>query len=246
MPRGRSRTQKFKGGLADNAGQTTRLHTATHLLHQALRRVLGTGVHQKGSNITAERLRFDFSFTERLTDEQVEAVERMVNDQIDRDLPVSMEIMPLEQALQAGALAFFGEKYGEQVKVYTIGDFSKEVCGGPACQPHGGAGPLPHRQARAGGAWGAPYPRRAGGMKQISPQRTRRENDLKSFMILRVLCGDSNCSCHRLMVKSSPHWGGAREAHWARLLSECWAFKLSRGFESRPPRQPSHPAEPAR
>ena len=123
--------KKFKGGLADNAEQTTRLHTATHLLHQALRRVLGTGVQQKGSNITAERLRFDFSYPERLTEEQVEAVERMVNEQIARDLPVSMEMMPLEQALQAGALAFFGEKYGEQVKVYTIGDFSKEVCGGP-------------------------------------------------------------------------------------------------------------------
>jgi alanyl-tRNA synthetase len=123
--------KKFKGGLADNAEQTTRLHTATHLLHQALRRVLGTGVQQKGSNITAERLRFDFSYPERLTEAQVEAVERMVNEQIARDLPVTMEIMSLEQALQAGALAFFGEKYGEQVKVYTIGDFSKEVCGGP-------------------------------------------------------------------------------------------------------------------
>ena len=123
--------KKFKGGLADNAEQTTRLHTATHLLHQALRRVLGTGVQQKGSNITAERLRFDFSYPERLTEAQVEAVERMVNEQIARDLPVTMEMMPLEQALKDGALAFFGEKYGEQVKVYTIGDFSKEVCGGP-------------------------------------------------------------------------------------------------------------------
>jgi alanyl-tRNA synthetase len=123
--------KKFKGGLADSAEQTTRLHTATHLLHQALRRVLGTGVQQKGSNITAERLRFDFSYPERLTEAQVEAVERMVNEQIARDLPVTMEMMPLERALKGGALAFFGEKYGEQVKVYTIGDFSKEVCGGP-------------------------------------------------------------------------------------------------------------------
>jgi alanyl-tRNA synthetase len=123
--------QKFKGGLADNAEQTTRLHTATHLLHQALRTVLGNDVHQKGSNITAERLRFDFSFPARLTEEQIEAVERMVNEQIVRDLPVSMETMPLEQALQAGALAFFGEKYGERVKVYSIGDFSREVCIGP-------------------------------------------------------------------------------------------------------------------
>lgn len=123
--------QKFKGGLADHAAQTTRLHTATHLLHQALRQALGPDVRQMGSNITAERLRFDFSYPERLTDEQIQAVERIVNEQIRRNLPVSMEIMPLEEALRAGALAFFGEKYGEQVKVYTIGDFSKEVCGGP-------------------------------------------------------------------------------------------------------------------
>jgi len=124
-------SSRFKGGLADNTEQTTRLHTATHLLHQALRTILGASVQQKGSNITAERLRFDFSSPERLTDEQIEAVERIVNDQVARDLPVSMETMSLDQALQAGALAFFGEKYGERVKVYTIGDFSREVCGGP-------------------------------------------------------------------------------------------------------------------
>ena len=122
---------RFQGGLADHAEQTTRLHTATHLLHQALRQVLGDGVQQKGSNITAERLRFDFSYPERLTPEQIEAVQAIVNTQIERDLPVSMNIMPIELALAGGALAFFGEKYGEQVKVYTIGDFSKEVCGGP-------------------------------------------------------------------------------------------------------------------
>ena len=122
---------RFKGGLADHAGETTRLHTATHLLHQALRQVLGPAVQQKGSNITAERLRFDFSHPDRLTDEQIEAVQKIVNTQIKRDQPVSMETMPLEEALNAGALAFFGEKYGERVKVYTIGDFSKEVCGGP-------------------------------------------------------------------------------------------------------------------
>ena len=122
---------KFKGGLADHADQTTRLHTATHLLHQALRQVLGPGVRQMGSNITAERLRFDFSHPERLSDEQLAEVERLVNTHIERDLPVSMAVMPREEALASGALAFFGEKYGEQVKVYTIGDFSKEVCGGP-------------------------------------------------------------------------------------------------------------------
>jgi len=123
--------QKFKGGLADHAEATTRLHTATHLLHQALRQVLGPGVRQMGSNITAERLRFDFSHPNRLTPEQLREVEEIVNEQIHSDLPVSMEVTSLEQALQSGALAFFGEKYGDQVKVYRIGSFSKEVCGGP-------------------------------------------------------------------------------------------------------------------
>jgi alanyl-tRNA synthetase len=124
-------TGAFKGGLADHTEQTTRLHTATHLLHQALRQVLGPHVSQKGSNITVERLRFDFSQPEKLAPEQIAAVEETVNAQIARDLPVSMTIMPLDQALQEGALAFFGEKYGEKVKVYSVGDFSKEVCGGP-------------------------------------------------------------------------------------------------------------------
>ncbi len=122
---------QFKGGLADHAEATTRLHTASHLLQQALRQVLGAGVHQLGSNITADRLRFDFSHPEKLTPGQLSQVEAIVNQQIQRDLPVTMAVMPLQQALDEGALAFFGEKYGEQVKVYTIGDFSKEVCGGP-------------------------------------------------------------------------------------------------------------------
>ena len=123
--------QKFKGGLADHAVETTRLHTATHLLHQALRQVLGPSVRQMGSNITVERLRFDFSYPERLGDEQLIEVEQIVNEQISKDLPVTMQIMSLNEALESGALAFFGEKYGEQVKVYSIGDFSREVCGGP-------------------------------------------------------------------------------------------------------------------
>jgi alanyl-tRNA synthetase len=123
--------RKFKGGLADHAQETTRLHTATHLLHEALRRVLGPSVHQMGSNITAERLRFDFSYDERLTDEQIEEVECLVNDQIGRDLPVTTQIILLDDAKASGALAFFDEKYGAEVKVYTIGDFSREVCGGP-------------------------------------------------------------------------------------------------------------------
>ncbi len=124
--------QKFKGGLADNTIETTRLHTAAHLLQQALRQVLGAGVRQMGSNITAERLRFDFSWTEKLSPEQLASVEQIVNQQIAANLPVSMDQMPLSAAQKAGALAFFAEKYGEdQVKVYSIGQFSKEVCGGP-------------------------------------------------------------------------------------------------------------------
>jgi alanyl-tRNA synthetase len=96
-----------------------------------LRLVLGTHVHQNGSNITVERLRFDFTHPERVTPEQLQQVERLVNQQIARQLPVTVDLMPLKQAADNGALAFFGEKYGELVKVYTIGDFSKEVCGGP-------------------------------------------------------------------------------------------------------------------
>jgi alanyl-tRNA synthetase len=121
----------FKGGLADHSEQTTRLHTATHLLHKALKIVLGEHVNQKGSNITAERLRFDFSHGEKMTKEQIEQVEDMVNEQIVRALPITCETMTIEEAKAAGATALFTAKYGEQVKVYTMGDFSKEVCGGP-------------------------------------------------------------------------------------------------------------------
>ncbi len=121
----------FKGGLADNSEMTTRLHTATHLLHQALRTVLGAHVAQKGSNITTERLRFDFSHPQPMTEEEIKRVEEIVNEQISRDLPVRMDVMTLEEARSGGAIALFGEKYEEKVKVYSIGDFSKEVCGGP-------------------------------------------------------------------------------------------------------------------
>jgi alanyl-tRNA synthetase len=123
--------RKFKGGLVDQSETTTRLHTATHLLHAALRRVLGPGVRQMGSNITPERLRFDFAHASRVTPDELRQVEALVNEQIAADVPVTVETMPLDQALAAGALAFFGEKYGDQVKVYTAGGFSKEVCGGP-------------------------------------------------------------------------------------------------------------------
>jgi alanyl-tRNA synthetase len=123
--------QVFKGGLADNSQATTRLHTATHLLHRALQIVLGEHVRQKGSNITADRLRFDFSHPEKMTPEQVARVEALVNEAIGRDLPVSMEVMGVEDARARGAAALFAAKYGEQVKVFTVGDFSVEVCGGP-------------------------------------------------------------------------------------------------------------------
>ncbi len=123
--------KSFKGGLADHSEMTRRLHTATHLLHQALRTVLGEHVQQKGSNITPERLRFDFSHPAPMTEEEIRRVEELVNEQIRRDLPVSFRTMTLEEARAAGAIALFGERYQEKVKVYSIGEFSREVCGGP-------------------------------------------------------------------------------------------------------------------
>lgn len=121
----------FKGGLADSSEDVTKLHTATHLLHASLRKILGEGVSQKGSNITAERLRFDFSFPQKLTDEELTRVEDMINLQVQKNLPVKSEIMSLDDAIASGALHFFAEKYGREITVYTVGDFSKEVCGGP-------------------------------------------------------------------------------------------------------------------
>jgi len=128
--------QTFKGGLSDHSEIATRYHTATHLLQKALRIVLGEHVGQKGSNITAERMRFDFSHNAPMTQEEIQKVEDIVNEQIQKDLPIRMEIMSLDAAKAAGALALFGEKYESQVKVYTMGQsaqdyFSKEVCGGP-------------------------------------------------------------------------------------------------------------------
>ena len=123
--------QKFKGGLAEQNEKTIAYHTATHLLHKALQIVLGEHAKQKGSNITTERLRFDFSHPEKMTKEQLQEVEDIVNEQIKRDLPVTCEEMTLEEAKAAGATGLFENKYGEKVKVYTIGDFSKEICGGP-------------------------------------------------------------------------------------------------------------------
>ena len=123
--------QKFKGGLADQTEKTIAYHTATHLLHQALRTVLGEHVHQSGSNITEERLRFDFTHPQKMTKEEIEKVENLVNEQIKKDLPVVCEEMSYDDAKASGAIGLFTNKYGEKVKVYTIGDFSKEICGGP-------------------------------------------------------------------------------------------------------------------
>ncbi|MBN1779452.1 MAG: alanine--tRNA ligase [Candidatus Buchananbacteria bacterium] len=126
---------KFKGGLADHSEISTKYHTATHLLLAALRQVLGDHVYQKGSNITAERLRFDFSHPEKLTPEQLEQVQTIVNEKIKEALPVKAEVMGLDQAKKMGAMGVFDHKYTDQVKVYTIGDFnhlfSRELCGGP-------------------------------------------------------------------------------------------------------------------
>ena len=122
---------KFAGGLADNNEQTARLHTATHLLNGALRKVLGDEVSQRGSNITSERLRFDFSFGRKVTKEELEQVEAIVNEAIQNSIDVILEEMSPEQAYAEGAIGVFSGKYGEIVKVYTIPGYSKEICGGP-------------------------------------------------------------------------------------------------------------------
>ena len=129
-----------KSGLADHTEETTALHTATHLLHAALRKVLGDHVSQKGSNITSERLRFDFSHPDKMTEDQIKKVENLVNSVIERNLPVNVQTMTLDEAKKSGALAFFSSKYGEEVTVYSIGDFSKEVCAGPHVKNTGSMG----------------------------------------------------------------------------------------------------------
>jgi len=127
-------TGMFKAGLADHSEISVKYHTATHLLQQALKDVLGESVGQKGSNITPERLRFDFSYSQKMTPEQIQKVEEIVNRKIKAALPVKMEEMNLEEAKKSGAVGVFAEKYGEKVKVYSIGDFSKEICAGPHVQ----------------------------------------------------------------------------------------------------------------
>ena len=132
--------QKFACGLADHKEETTKLHTATHLLHAALKIVCSPDVEQKGSNITEERLRFDFNFARKLTPEEVAEVERLVNEQISLNVPVVMQEMSLEEAKEQGFTGLFESKYGERVKTYSIGNFSREICGGPHAQTTGELG----------------------------------------------------------------------------------------------------------
>jgi len=131
---------QFKGGLADASEETKKLHTVAHLMLEAMRQVLGGHVQQKGSNINAERLRFDFSHDKKLTNEQKEKIEEIVNEQIKADLPVKFEEMTLDEARKLGATGVFDSKYGEKVKVYSVGEFSKEICGGPHVEHTGELG----------------------------------------------------------------------------------------------------------
>ncbi len=132
--------QKFKGGLADQSETTAKLHTATHLMQAALKKVLDPSVSQKGSNITTERLRFDFNFDRPMTKEEIEEVEKLVNEAIKADVPVTMEEMSVDEAKASGAVGVFDSRYGEKVKVYTMGEFSKEICGGPHASRTGDLG----------------------------------------------------------------------------------------------------------
>ena len=132
--------QRFKGGLADHSEETTKLHTATHLLQAALRKVLGDEVHQKGSNITAERLRFDFTFGRKVTKEELAEVEKLVNEAIESHTPVVCREMTVADAKAEGAIGLFESKYGEKVRTYKMGDYSFEICGGPHAENTGDLG----------------------------------------------------------------------------------------------------------
>lgn len=122
---------QFKGGLADSSKESAYLHTATHLMLAGLRKMFGDGVYQRGSNITPERLRFDFNLDHKMTEKEIKTLEDFVNDAIKRAIPVKCEVMTLDEARESGALGIFNSKYGDEVKVYTIGNVSKEICGGP-------------------------------------------------------------------------------------------------------------------
>ncbi len=144
--------QKFKGGLADISEETAKLHTATHLLQAALRLVLGEHVEQKGSNITAERLRFDFTHDEKLSEEQKKQVEDLVNKWIQADYKIECEEIPFDEAKQKGAMGLFEDKYGDIVKVYSIGDVSMELCGGPHVSRTGELGHFVIKKEKASSA----------------------------------------------------------------------------------------------
>ena len=143
---------KFKGGLGGHSEQELKYHTATHLLNAALRQVLGDHVEQKGSNINPERLRFDFSHAEKMTEEQKESVESLVNKWINENLSVSSEEMNIKDAEDSGAIGVFGEKYGEKVKVYSIGNISREICGGPHVENTGVLGKFKIKKEEASSA----------------------------------------------------------------------------------------------
>jgi alanyl-tRNA synthetase len=144
--------EKFKGGLQDHSEATTALHTATHLLHAALRKVLGDHVEQKGSNITAERLRFDFSHPEKMTNEQKKEVEKYVNEAIASNAKVKVETMGVDEAKGKGAIGLFEGRYGEKVKVYDMSPWSKEICGGPHVENLGQLGTFKIKKEESCGA----------------------------------------------------------------------------------------------
>ena len=143
---------KFKGGLAEATDETAKLHTATHLLQAALRKVLDESVAQRGSNITAERLRFDFSFPRKVTPEELREVEKLVNEAIDAGVDITCEEMTVPEARARGAIGLFGDKYGERVKVYTMGDYSCEICGGPHAANTGDLGTFKIKKEEASSA----------------------------------------------------------------------------------------------
>ena len=126
-----SLTAVFKGGLGSQGEMETKYHTCTHLVLQTLKRMFGNQVEQRGSNITAERMRFDFNLDHKMTEEEKKQLEDTVNQKIAEDLPVSCETMTPEEAHKSGAIGIFDTKYGEQVTVYSIGDYDKQICGGP-------------------------------------------------------------------------------------------------------------------
>ena len=144
--------QKFKGGLAGDSEIETKYHTATHLLNAALKLVLGADTHQRGSNITTERMRFDFNCDHKMTDEEKQKTEEIVNKWIQEDLPVTVEEMSKEDAIKSGAECMFIEKYPDIVTVYSIGDISKELCGGPHVKHTGEIGTFKIKKEEASSA----------------------------------------------------------------------------------------------